>query len=94
MIMKRVKNVLPKRSRIISFNAGPLPFENSLFFEMATEEEHFYIYDIESYVKQSKQNKNDVFLEDMFHWNIKGHEEVAKILTPKVKLVIEDINGK
>lgn len=94
LIMKRMKKILPRRSQIISFNAGPLPFEGSLFFEIATREEHFYIYDIESLIKQSKQKKADLFAADMFHWNVKGHQEIAKVLTPKVKLVLEDIKSQ
>jgi len=93
-VMKKMKEVLKRDTLIFSFNAGPLPFDNSLFFEAANREGHIYIYEIESMLKKAKKEKEEIFLGDQFHWTKEGHQKVSLILTSKIARALEDEKGQ
>ncbi len=87
-VFKRMREILQPRSQIVSFNAGPLPFESFFFYELALSEGHIYIHDIENQINKAKTDKLDIFTSDMFHWNKSGHLKISKILTPKIEALI------
>lgn len=93
-VMKKMKGLLKRETLIFSFNAGPLPFDNSLFFEAANREGHIYIYEIESMLKKAKKEKEEIFLADQFHWTKEGHQKVSLILTQKIKRALQDQNNQ
>lgn len=89
LIIKKMKEILPKDTELISFNAGPLPFENKLIKKIAISEGLIHISEIEDTLTTAKSDKLKIFNDDNFHWNIKGHAMIGEILRKRMTKLLE-----
>ncbi|TNF29603.1 MAG: hypothetical protein EP319_06920 [Deltaproteobacteria bacterium] len=85
-----MKKSIPENTKIIAFNAGPLPFDQKLFKEIALNSGFIYLEEIEDAIILAKASGKSYFTPDAFHWTKEGHQFIQSLLTPKIKEFLED----
>ena len=89
LIFKEMKTLIPPSSKIVVFNAGPLPFDQKLFKDIALNSGFIYLEEIEDTINLAKASGKPYFTPDAFHWTKEGHQFIQSLLTPKIKEFLE-----
>lgn len=87
--LERMRKTLPKKTKVVSFNSAPLPFEKGMIAKIAGEQGHIHINEIELFINQAKKKNSPYFQTDDFHWNVEGHQRVGEILRQKIENLLE-----